>query len=555
MNSQQWTPPEISWVSFMELSVNREVYCPMAAAELSTPAGSPRPQAAALLERFPHACFALDREGRFTYLNPQAEHLFGQLARGLQGPLLGRTIWDECPEMADSTFSRACQQASTEQRPVKDESFYPTLNRWFAVHICPMPDGLGVFLEDVSEETRVQKTLRQRAEELAEADRGKDEFLVQLTHEVRNALATVSGALHLTKARGLDDPEDERACALADHEVRRLSRLMDDLLKVSQLLPGHVRLQKERVPLASVVARSLAATVSGDGVGGRSLTVDLPSEPLWVEADPGQLEQVLKHLLDNAVKFSRSGGHIRLKAEREFGTIVVRIKDDGVGMSPEVLPRVFNLFMRANRGQDRFQGGMGIGLTLVRRLVELHGGSVEAHSEGPDRGSEFVVRLPAPEEGPPEPSWEAVGKNSARPLRVLVVDDNMDAAQSLSFMLGRWGYDVRVTYDGPRALEEAAAGRPDVVLLDIGMPGMDGYVVARRLREVAGNEKMVLVAVTGYGQDEDRFRALQAGFDYHLVKPVEPGEFKKLLADAGTGRQVPASSVQEMPPSSAASCS
>jgi signal transduction histidine kinase/ActR/RegA family two-component response regulator len=487
----------------------------------------------ALLDSIPHPCFSLDREWRFTYLNAEAERFFGQLARRAGGPLRGRHIRQECPEVADSTFARECERVLAEQRPLEMETFYPSLGRWFSVRVQPAPGGVHVFLWDVNVRTGLERALQQRAEELAEADRGKDEFLVQLAHEVRNALVPVRNALHLIRASGCDDPDEGQAVALAEGEVRRLSRLMDDLQKVAQLLPGGVPLYKERINLADVVARSLTAALASPETGGRSLTVLLPPEPLWLEADPAQLEQVLAHLLDNAAKFTRPGDQIRLSVEREGETAVLRVQDDGVGIQPQVLPRIFNLFMRGHRGPAHFQGGIGVGLTLVRRLVELHGGSVEALSEGAKRGSEFVVRLPGLEAAPFASPWACTQAASGeRPLRVLVADDSMETAQSLAGMLDGWGHEVRVTYDGPRAIEEARARTPDVVLLDIGMPGMDGYQVARRLREVVQDEKMVLVAVTGYSQEEDRLSARQAGFNFHMVKPVDPDDLKALLAAA-----------------------
>jgi PAS domain S-box-containing protein len=501
----------------------------MASAETIPPADAAPPDQAAVLEHVPVACFVLDRQGRFTYLNPRAEQLLAQLSGRQAADLLGKEIWRECPEVADSAFSRECQQALAERQSQEAESFYPALNRWFAVRVHPVGERLCVFLQDVTERAVLERAQRQRVEELAEADRGKDEFVVQLAHEVRNALAPIRNALHLARGRALEDPEDERAFDLAATEVRQLARLMDDLLQVQKLLPDGVRPRLERVNVAEVAGRAVAATLSA--AGGRSVSVQLPEGPLWLEADPAQLEQVLSQLLANAAKFTRPGGHVRLSAAREGETVVLRVADDGIGMGPDVLPRVFHLFMRADRGLARLGGGLGIGLTLVRRLVEMHGGTVEAHSDGPGRGSEFVVRLPAPEEVPPEEAWPE-GEASEGTLRVLVVDDSKEAAQSLAFVLGRWGYEARVAYGGEEALAEAAARRPDVVLLDIGMPSMDGYEVARRLRQAEGGGKVVLVAVTGYGQEEDRRRAREAGFDYHMVKPVDPGDLRELLSAA-----------------------
>jgi signal transduction histidine kinase/ActR/RegA family two-component response regulator len=497
---------------------------------------------ATLLKDLPHACFVLDLQWRFTYLNPRAERLLAQLTGRPAGGLLGQDVWKECPEVADSTFSRECQQALAEQRPLEAETFYPALHRWFAVRVAPAPDRLCVFLQDVTERTHLERALRQRVDELAAADRGKDEFLIALAHDVRNALVPIRNALHLLRgpaapeggATAAPGPDAEQARALAEQEVQRLSRLLEDLLRVSEVGPGRGRLRKERVNLGDLVARCLAAQLPAVTAKGRRLSLHVPATPLWVEADPAHLEQVLQHLLANALKFTAPGGLIEVTAGREDETAVLRVRDDGAGMGPEVLPHVFDLFMRAERGLSRLGGGMGVGLTLVRRLVELNGGTAEAHSDGPGRGSLFTVRLPAlADTSPVLPSAAAppseAGGPAARRLDVLVVDDSQEAAQSLFLVLNRWGCQVRVAYDGPGALLEARARRPDVVFLDIGMPGMDGYEAAQRLRALEGAERMLLVAVTGYGQDEDRQRAREAGFDYHMVKPVDPEHLQAVL--------------------------
>jgi signal transduction histidine kinase/ActR/RegA family two-component response regulator len=499
---------------------------------------------ATLLKDLPHACFVLDRQWRFTYLNPRAEQLLGLLTGRRAAQLLGQDVWRECPEVADSTFSRECQQALAEQRPLEAETFYPALNRWFAVRVSPAPERLCVFLQDVSERTALERALRQRVEELAEADRGKDEFLVQLAHDVRNGLVPVRNALHLLRGpRGPEgEAEAEQALTLAGQEVQRLSRLLEDLLKVSQLAPGRARPARQRLNLGELVSRCLAAQLPAVTAKGRRLGLHVPPAPVWVEADPEHLEQALGHLLANAVKFTAPGGQVEVTLGREDGAAVLQVQDDGVGMAAEVLPTVFDLFMRPDRGLSRLGGGLGVGLTLVRRLVELNGGTVEAHSDGPGQGSTFTVRLPAaaeaaPVRGPagvPPPKGPVVGRR----IDVLVVDDSLEAAQSLVLVLNRWGCQARVAYDGPGALAEVRARRPDAVFLDIGMPGMDGYEVAQRLRAAEGGDRLLLVAVTGYGQDEDRQRAREAGFDYHLVKPVDPEHLQALLelarpADAG----------------------
>jgi CheY-like chemotaxis protein/anti-sigma regulatory factor (Ser/Thr protein kinase) len=263
------------------------------------------------------------------------------------------------------------------------------------------------------------------------------------------------------------------------------------------------------------------------------LEVDLPAGPVWVEADATRLAQVVGNLLNNAAKYTPQGGHVRLAVGQEQGEAVLRVRDDGLGIPADLLPRVFELFTQGDPSLARSEGGLGIGLTLVKSLVEMHGGSVEARSDGPGRGSEFVVRLPALAEPPAPAAADGKCEVAGRPgRRVLVVDDNRDAAESLAMLLGVGGHDVRTAHDGPTALAVAAASRPEVVFLDIGLPRMDGYEVARRLRQQVGLRQALIVAVTGYGREEDRRRAEEAGFDAHLVKPADPEELQKLLAVA-----------------------
>jgi PAS domain S-box-containing protein len=481
---------------------------------------------AALLAVLPHACFVLDPDWRFTYVNPAAEKLFGQLSGQVRDSLLGRNIWEECPELADSTFSKQCHEALTGQKAAEVETYYPTLDRWFAIDVCPRGNRLCVFLQDVSERTRLERELRRRGEELTAADRGKDAFLLQLAHQVRNALASVRNALHLVGSHHLGR-DDRQVCAMADEEVLGLSRLMDDLLRVSEInlaLPN-----KERVNLSALVGQSLQEMLTSPGAGGRNFSVQVPPEPLWLDADPGHLEQVLRHLLDNAVKFTSLGGNIRLTAERAGAAIVLRVQDNGIGLTTEGLPHIFNLFMRPDNNSNSFQGGLRVGLTLVRRLVELHGGSIEALSEGPNRGSQFVVRLPAPEASRKPAGALQTSGAGGRPLRVLVVDDNADGAWSLSLLLENWGCEVQIAYDGLKALEMARAWPPDVALLDLKMPRMDGYEVADWLRRNEQGSPLTVVAMTGSDQTEDRERARDVGFDYFMVKPVDPDDLKGLL--------------------------
>jgi signal transduction histidine kinase/DNA-binding response OmpR family regulator len=372
--------------------------------------------------------------------------------------------------------------------------------------------------------------------EIREADRRKSEFLAMLGHELRNPLAPILNALHLMRLREPDRAGVEQAREVAERQVRHLARLVDDLLDVSRINSGKIELRKSRVDLREAVNRAVAAVRPLIEERRHELSVSLPPEPALLEADEARLEQILANLLNNAAKYTEPGGQIMLDVAREDGSSVVRVRDTGIGIDPELLPRIFDMFTQADRSLDRSQGGLGIGLTLVRRLVELHGGHVEARSAGPGHGSEFLVRLPTIEPSPK--TGPGVGDQTARPLgpgrpqpsRILVVDDNVDAAKILARLLAMEGHEVAVAHDGTAALEIAHDHRPDVILLDIGLPGMDGYEVARRLRQNPAFDPTLLIALTGYGHAEDRQRALETGFDEHLVKPVSPEDLSSLLA-------------------------
>jgi two-component system CheB/CheR fusion protein len=392
-------------------------------------------------------------------------------------------------------------------------------------------------LTDITERKQLELELRQRAEELVEADRSKDEFLAMLAHELRNPLAPIRNALHLLEAGGAVAAGGERLLATVERQVGHLGRLVDDLLDVSRITRRQIVLRREPLDLREVVGRAVEAVRPQMTAARRELSVELPEEALAVEGDDVRLEQVVANLLGNAVKYTDPGGGIRLALEREGEGAVLRVADDGVGMPADLLPRIFDLFAQGDHSLARSRGGLGIGLTLVRRIVELHGGTVEASSAGPGAGSELVVRLPlghaAPAEVAPRRAWRA---SAASPLEVLVVDDHVDAAESLAEVLRLEGHAVRVAHDGPGALVAVGDRRPHAVLLDLGLPGMDGYEVARRIREDPGLDDVLLVALTGYGRDEDRSRSRESGFEHHLVKPVDLGTLHGVLAEAGARR-------------------
>ncbi len=386
--------------------------------------------------------------------------------------------------------------------------------------------GIGV---DVTEHRRLQETLRERAAELVDADRRKDEFLAMLAHELRNPLAPLRTSLELL---GLEVEGRERFLEMAERQVRHLVRLVDDLLDVSRITRGKITLRREPVLLSDVVERAVEQSRALIDTRGHTLTVSLPREELRVEADLVRLVQVLGNLLSNAAKYTPASGSIWATAERVGEEIVLRVRDTGVGLTPELLPRVFDLFVQGDAGLDRTRGGLGIGLTLVRALVELHGGRVAATSAGVGLGSEFVVYLPAlPGTMPTSESRAERASTAGRRLRILVVEDNQDAAESLATMLQLWGHEVRVAYDGLAALRLAEAETPDVILSDIGLPGMDGYELARHLRARPAFGRVVLVALSGYGRDEDRRQAAEAGFDHHLVKPPEMDTLLQLMGN------------------------
>jgi signal transduction histidine kinase/integral membrane sensor domain MASE1 len=385
---------------------------------------------------------------------------------------------------------------------------------------------------------------RRRAEEqravlLAELERAlqaKDEFLAILGHELRNPLAPLRNAAEILAVRAADDPAIARIQQIIERQVRHMVRLVDDLLDVSRITRGRVELRRERVAMADVVARAAEAARPLMEERGHELSADLPTEPVTVDGDPVRLEQALGNLLQNAARYTEGHGHIAVSLAREGGEAVIRVTDDGIGIAPEMLERVFELFVQGERPRHRSAEGLGIGLTLVRNLVEIHGGRVSARSEGPGRGSEFIVRLPLAGPAPADAAEArqaipAKGDASRSHLRVLVVDDNVDAAESLALILRGDGYDVATAHDGASALDKAGETAFDFIILDIALPDdLDGYEVARRIRGARRLPDVTLIALTGFGQEEDRRRAVDAGFDHHLVKPVDPDVVRGLLA-------------------------
>ena len=365
---------------------------------------------------------------------------------------------------------------------------------------------------------------------LKEADSRKDEFLAMLAHELRNPLAPIRNAVQIFRGKAPATPELRWATEVIERQVHQMTRLVDDLLDVSRITRGKIELRKERVELAAVIDSAVEASRPLIEKRGHELTVEVPPQPIHVAADPTRLAQVLSNLLNNAAKYTDQGGRIWLTAARQGDDALIRVKDTGAGIPAGMLQRIFDMFTQVDHTLERSEGGLGIGLTLVQRLVEMHGGTVEARSDGPGQGSEFIVRLPVALEAELSPT--AAGQTSPAPVarRILVVDDNRDAADSLGMLLRMIGNEVHTAYDGLEAVGAAATFQPDVIVLDIGLPKLNGYEAARQIRAQQG-AGMVLIALTGWGQEEDRLRSKEVGFDHHITKPVEFSTLKKLLAE------------------------
>jgi signal transduction histidine kinase/CheY-like chemotaxis protein len=381
-------------------------------------------------------------------------------------------------------------------------------------------------------EVRLHLLERQRTEEaLREADRRKDEFIATLAHELRNPLAPIQNSLHILRLAAPADLALKQIQETLERQTDLLVRLVDDLLEVSRITQGKIELRLAVVDLAAVIRQAIEISCPAIQHYEHRLEVALPSEPLLVYGDAARLSQVFCNLLNNAAKYTHAGGRISIAARREDGSALVSVTDNGVGIAADKLPCIFDMFTQIDRTSRQAQGGLGIGLSLVRALIEMHGGRIEAYSAGLGQGSEFRVTLPLSRELVRESSPPAPAATSALPRhRVLVVDDNRDASRSLCRLLRLLGAEVEVAHDGPQALDMLKSYRPSVVLLDIGMPNMDGYEVARRIRSHSEWDDVVLIAVTGWGQDQDRRRTAEAGFNHHLVKPAKISDIESLLA-------------------------
>src|SRR5436305_5462416 len=479
-----------------------------------------------------YAIFMLDPQGRVASWNRGAELIKGYRA----AEVLGRhfSVFYPADAIARGWPEHELQMARGEGRfgdegwrVRKDGSLF-----WSNVIITALYDrdnhlrGFAKITRDLTE--------RRRVEALEEADARRNEFLAMLSHELRNPLAPMKNGLAVMRLSGVSEPSLDWARTVVERQVSHLTRLVDDLLDVSRISVGKITLQRKPLEIAQVVAGAVEASRPLIDSRGHNLTVLVPAESLPIEGDLTRLSQALTNLLNNAAKYTPPAGEIRLTAEREGEMVAIRIHDTGIGIAADLMPKIFDLLTQGERPLDRSEGGLGIGLTPAQRLIKLHGGSVEAMSAGPGQGSEFVIHLPRLTV--PVQSYSSglrsAGRQPPGSRRVLVVDDNRDAAESLELLLQIWGHQARSAQDGPEALSLAAEFQPEIVLLDIGLPGMDGYEVARQMRAQPAGRNALIVAVTGYGRNSDRLQSQEAGFDHHLVKPVQPEVLQELIASA-----------------------
>ena len=480
-----------------------------------------------------YAIYMLDPEGVVTSWNTGAQRIKGYSREEIIGKHFSRFYVPE-----DLKAGKPWEDLATARRSGRSEAEGWRVKQngarfWARTVLNALHDsdghlrGFAKVTQDLSERRHVQ--------DLEKASQNVNEFIAMLAHELRNPLAPIRNAVHIMGQVPAGDPAQQAMRETIDRQSAQLSRIVEDMVDIARITRGALAIESRRVDMSDVVRHAVETSTPAIEAGRHTLELDLPSEALPIVGDPHRLAQVLSNILNNAARYTPAGGSIAVRAREEQNDAVVRVRDTGRGIEPEMIERIFDMFVQGRAPLQRVGGGLGIGLALARRLAELHGGAVEARSEGPNRGSEFTLRIPlAGTVNAIAASAEAKPKSDAQrvmPRRVMVVDDNVDAAAMLDMLLRSLGHETRVTHDGIEALRVAAEFRPEIVLLDIGMPGLDGYEVARRLRTLAKDRPLRIVAVTGWGQDADRARSREAGFDLHLVKPVDASELAQALND------------------------
>jgi PAS domain S-box-containing protein len=478
-----------------------------------------------------YAIFMLDPDGHVMSWNAGAQRIKGYAASEIIGKHF--SVFYPSEDVQSGKPARELEVAR-DQGSVEDEGWRVKKDRtlfWANVVITAIYDkerrlvGYAKVTRDMTE--------KRKAQALEAADRQKNAFLAMLAHELRNPLAPISNALQLLKLPDIDASTLQQTTEMMERQVVHLVRLVDDLLDVSRVITGKLTFKPEPVELTAAVNRAIEESQSSIDARGHELLLSLPARPIIVDADIHRLAQVITNLLDNAAKYTEKPSQIWLCVERRGEEALIRVKDAGIGISAEFLPNIFDLFVQADNSLERPKGGLGIGLNVVKRIVDLHGGSVEVASAGLGQGSAFTIRLPISKSSAPAAATDSAihtehGQVTKR--KILVVDDNVDAAVSITALLKGWGHEVQTAYNGLAALEKARRFRPDVILLDIGLPGISGYEVAKTLRAEPAFQGVIIAALTGYGQDADRQRSWEAGFDYHLTKPPDPNILESLLA-------------------------
>ena len=494
-----------------------------------------------IYETSPAGLCVLDTALRYVNINETLARINGAPVAAH----LGRTLWEMVPNIAESIVPRLRQvfetgEAATDIEYRMQTPERPGVLRDWVTTFMPIKDSAGVVhtvnvvVQEVTRMKQTERALREAGLALKEADRRKDEFLAMLGHELRNPLAPIRTAVKVLDMQAASSPEAVRTLAMIERQIAHMARMIDDLLDVSRISRGKLELRKELCDVVQIVrdvAHDYEPIVANNHL---SLSLSLPDTPRWVEGDPTRLSQVVGNLLHNAIKFTDAGGRIQVKVAdetRATNEIAITVSDTGIGMDAAMLGRLFESFSQADRSLDRSRGGLGLGLAVVKGLVELHGGSVAAHSEGPGRGSTLCVQLPLAMEGVigAAPPSAPAPRRADGPLRILVIEDNHDTADIMQSLLRLLGFRAEVAYTGPEGIEAAKRTAPDVVLCDLGLPDMDGFAVARTLRQTPATAGSYLIAQTGYGGAEDRRRAKDAGFDAHMTKPIDPAELERVL--------------------------
>ena len=498
-----------------------------------------RGRLAAIVDSSDDAIVSKTLEGIITSWNRAAELLFGYTAAEAVGQSIMLIVPPDRHDEEREVLARIRRGDAVDHfdtiRRRKDGTHVQ-----ISLTVSPVRDeqgriiGASKIARDVTERKRAEQQIAALYEDARQANRAKDEFLAMLGHELRNPLGAISNAIHLLEDVRAGGGRAAHACDVIGRQTSHLGRLVDDLLDVGRVMTGKILLDRQPIDLAEVTRRTVATFTSAGKIVHHRVTLE--TTPLWVNADAVRIEQILGNLLTNALKYTPADGTIHVSVTAEDRQAVLRVEDTGIGIAANLLPHIFDLFVQGERGLDRAQGGLGIGLTLVQRLVGLHGGSVEASSGGAGCGSRFTIRLPAI---PPPPARvderrhvPHAGEGSTS-RRILIVEDNQDSREMLHYVLTSAGHEVHEAADGPEGVDAALRLQPDVALVDVGLPHLDGYEVARRIRAQSGFASMILIALTGYGQAEDRERALEAGFDLHLVKPVNPVSLLDVLRVSG----------------------